>query len=283
LIFDGDEAGLRALRKSIVALEDKGLEAKAVALPSGKDPADMLKGPGIDELIQEPIEGFHFLLRNAQSRHNTAAPSGKEAILKELLPLLRSVHSAVKRDAYMRVVAETLGVSVESVRRDYEGGMRRRVPRRENRKGTLSDDLYLMIAVSGNLEYFSVVRNDLSVDDLKDPRARDFYLAMEECFREERTDLDCLLAEIKEESLKKLLFGKLASDEFAINPEKIIRDTLFLIKRRSLFEKREVITSRLRKAEKEEPWRIKDLLEEKMLLDDQIEELKVMKDVRTTR
>ena len=139
-----------------------------------------------------------------------------------------------------------------------------------------------MIAVAINLQYFSEVRNVLAPDDLRNDSARLMFLTLEECFREDNQSTDCVIDRLDDESLKRLIYEKIASEEFSINADRIVFDSVNQIRQRNLLERREKVASQLRQSEKNEPWRVKDLLEEKMLLDDQIEELKVMRDVRYT-
>ena len=296
LLFDSDEAGIRALIKSIVLLENFGLASDVVALPAGQDPADLLIENRQDSqalmsvLLKSSKDGFEYLLDHSLSRHNTHSPGGKEKVMQDMIPFLRSVGSDVKREGYMQLIGDALDVRIESVWADYRAQVRRESPRGLTRqpvqsptyKETLPVDLYLMIAVAINLQYFSEVRNLLAPDDLKNDSARDLFLTLEECFRESNETTDCVIDRIDDDSLKRLLYEKMASEEFSINTDRVVFDSINQIRQRNLLERREQVASQLRQSEKKEPWRVKDLLEEKMLLDDQIEELKVMRDVRYT-
>ncbi len=296
LLFDSDEAGIRALIKSIVLLENFGLSSGIVSLPEGQDPADLLIEYSRDsqsltsELLKSSKDGFEYLLDLSLSRHNTHSPGGKEKVMQDMIPFLRSVASDVKREGYMQLIGEALDVRIESVWADYRAQAKRESTRSLRRqsvqsttyKETLPVDLYLMIAVAINLQYFSEVRNLLAPDDLKDDLARDLFLALEECFRESNQTTDCVIDRLDDESLKQLIYEKMALEEFSINADRVVFDSVNQIRQRSLLERREQVASQLRQSEKSEPWRVKDLLEEKMLLDDQIEELKVMRDVRYT-
>ncbi len=296
LLFDNDEAGVRALKKSIVLLERFELAAGVAALPEGEDPADILtakKSLFMKSLLESPEDGFKYLLNHVLSRHNSDSPTGKEQVMRDMIPFLGSVGSDVKREGYMQIIAETLGVEFGSVRRDYGAMVRRESPQQWTRQRSqqrtahssdeaLSIDLYLMIAVVINLQYFPVVRNVLTADDMKADSARHLFLTLEECYRESNQTLECLFDRIDDESLKSLIYEKMASEEFSINADRIVFDSVNQIRQRNLLKQREKIASQIKQSEKNEPWRVKDLLEEKMLLDDQIEELKVMRDVRYT-
>ena len=296
LLFDSDEAGVRALTKSIVLLEKFGLASSVAMLPEGEDPADILTGKNtssMKSLLESPEDGFEYLLNHALSRHNSDSPTGKEEVMRDMIPFLESVGSDVKREGYMQLIAEALGVEIGSVSRDYVAAVRRESPQQWARQRpqqrtphapdeALSVDLYLMIAVAINLQYFSVVRKMLTSDDLNAESARLLFLTLEECYRESKQTRECLFDRLDDESLKQAIYERMASEEFSINADRVIFDSVNQIQQRNLLKRREQIASQLKQSEKDEPWRVKDLLEKKMLLDDQIEELKVMRDVRHT-
>jgi len=290
LLFDSDEAGVRALTKSIVLLEKFELASSVAILPEGEDPADILTAKNsspMSSLLENSIDGFDYLLNHALSRHNSDSPTGKEEVMRDMIPFLESVGSDVKREGYMQIIAESLGVEIESVSHDYSAVVRRESSRQRTRQQTqqpspprpahsldeaLSVDLYLMIAVAINLQYFSVIRKMLTSDDLHVESARQLFLTLEECFREDNQTMECLFDRLDDDSLKRVVYEKMASEEFSINADRVVFDSVNRIRRRNLLKQREQIASRLKQSEKDEPWRVKDLLEEKMLLDDQIEE-----------
>ncbi len=285
LLFDGDDAGTRAARRSIELFEGLDMPCKIAVLPRGKDPADIMRSDGpasIDDLAARSVGGFQLLLEKALTDNDTTNPTGKQAIVSELTPFLRSVSSSVRREGYFQLLAEALDVSAQAVERDFLTGSRstHNPQSAQTPKSELTVDLFLMIAIAANLDYFSEIRLSLDCNDLEDQRARLLYLSMEDCFRKENLGLDCVLEDLADESLKTLLLEKISSDEFSINQELLVFDAMRQIKSRALREQRRQVASLLRKSERDEPWRTKDLLEEIMVIDGQIEELKVTRNVR---
>jgi DNA primase len=171
-------------------------------------------------------------------------------------------------------------VRSDLLRGTERSGTRNDSHRRTEAQGT-SADLFFILAVAVNREYFQEVRNTVSVDDLEDPRARSYYVALEECFRQgERTE-EALLRRLEDESLRELLLEKTASGEFSMNPERLIRDGLREIRRRSLEKRRRVLVSALAKKDQDGS-KLKELLGEKMYLDEELQRLlrKVVVDER---
>jgi len=99
---------------------------------------------------------------------------------------------------------------------------------------------------------------------------------LEECLREDKKSLESLLEKVDNEILKNLIIEKNSSGEFTLNVKKIIFDGIFRIKKRYVSKRRIEILNLLKKYEKNESWKMKDLLIEKKILDTEYEELKVI-------
>ena len=137
----------------------------------------------------------------------------------------------------------------------------------------ISVDLFFILAVAVNREHFQGVRNTVAVDDLEDPRARTLFVALEECFRQGETTEEALIRRLEDEDLKSLLLEKSASGEFSLSPERLIQDGLREIRRRSLEKRRRALVSVLSRARDQDPGKLKELLGEKMYLDEELQKL----------
>jgi DNA primase len=280
LLFDTDEAGIRAAERTILICEQQDLPAEIVLLQSGKDPAEILEKEGPEALkksLVSTITSFQFYLSTARSKHDPGTPDGKRAVIRHLASYLKSVDSQVKRDGYIRLLAEDLGVDFESARSDLLRGTERSITRNDSHHRAevlgISADVFFMLAVAVNREYFQEVRNTIAVDDLEDQRARAYFVALEECYRQGESTEEALLRRLDDDSLKGLLLEKTASGEFTISPERLIRDGLREIRRRSLEKRRRSLVSALSRARDENPGKLRELLSEKMYLDEELQKL----------
>jgi len=280
LLFDTDEAGIRAAERTIVICEQQDLATEVVRLARGSDPADILEKEGPEALKQKlksTINSFQFYLGTAHSKFDSRTPDGKRAVIRHLSPYLISLDSQVKRDGYFRLVAEDLGVDFESVRSDLLRGAERSITRSNSHRAAevqgISADLFFLLAVAVNREFFPEVRKTVVVDDLEDLGARKYFVALEECYRQGETTEEALLRRLEDEELRDLLLGKTASGEFTINPEGLIRDGLREIRRRSLEKRRRSVVSALTRSKDQDPRKLKELLAEKMYLDEELQKL----------
>ena len=138
-----------------------------------------------------------------------------------------------------------------------------------------------MLAVAANRQMFASVRGEVDPEELKDERAKSIYVALEECYRREDLDTGSLLRRLDAE-VRGIVMESLASREFEENAEPLVREAVRRFKQQSLMTRRERLTAAVRRCEREEPDRVKDLLIEKMILDREIEKLRLSSDVGST-
>ncbi len=283
IVFDGDEAGIKASMKAVHICELAGIKAKVAILPMGNDPADILKKDGpeaLHNILKSTINNFDYLLDKAIEDKNPEAPEGKEAILKDLMPFLEGIDSQVRREGMIRKLSEVLSVEYRSIETDLKrlgrrtGSAQRSEKRQEE---TISKELYLMLATAVNQKQFSYVRDKLNLEDFLDNRAKVLYIALEENFRNNGGVKPLVLEQIDDSDLQTILTGKMTSGEFNLNPENVIRQSVHEVKRESIIHSRKVIEKKLEQHRKqggssEEELR---LLSDKIFLDKESEKLRV--------
>lgn len=287
LLFDCDDAGVRAAERTILLCERQDLPTEVIRLQGKKDPAEILEKDGpqaLQKSLESTMSSFQFYLSTAHSKYDSRTPDGKRAVIRHLASYLTSLDSQVKREGYIRLLGEDLGVDFESVRSDLLRGTERSRIRDDSYQRSevqgISTDLFFILAVAVNREYFQEVRNTVAVDDLEDPRARTYYVALEECYRQgERTE-EALLRRLEDEPLRELFLEKTTSGEFTLNPERLIQDGQRQVRRRSLEKRRRLLISTLARAKEQDA--VKELLGEKMFLDEELQKLvrKVVVDER---
>ncbi len=284
LAFDGDEAGEKATLKAVEMLEREDEAIRVLELPAGLDPADIVlrDGPAaMKERLEGARECFPFLVEKALRRHDCSTAEGKEKILDFLFPFLAVLGSQVKADDYIRRLADAIGANETAVRTDFSRwreGRRMPAATREaaGAQKTVSAELFLMLAIATRQELFPMVRRGgITIADFEDTRARELFVALEESFRAEETSFDALLERIEDKSLRQTLMGKVASGEFDMNQERMVAESVRRIKLRALSRRRDMLPAEIGRLEQEktDPSRLKELLAEKMHLDDEFAKL----------
>ncbi len=132
LLYDGDEAGLRAAEKAAAAFLPEEIETRVAVLPIGSDPADVITAGGVEALrvhLDEGREAFDHVLAARMEAHDMQTVPGRTKAIEEALEVLSGVGNSIKRSLYVRRLADELGVPVD----DAAGRLAELVERRARR------------------------------------------------------------------------------------------------------------------------------------------------------
>jgi DNA primase len=117
LLFDGDEAGQRAMERSLAILLPEGLRVRAAALPREDDPDSLLRREGPEALvavIDAATPALEAVIRRAAAKSH-ATPWEKSDAVAQVAPLLALVADPVERGEYERQLALAVGVGADAV------------------------------------------------------------------------------------------------------------------------------------------------------------------------
>jgi len=109
LCFDGDEAGVKATRRSIEIFLDEKMDVRVVALESGHDPDTFVRERGREPFlakIDAAEPAIEWLARLAARENDIESPAGKAAYMNALLPALGRIESGVERAAWIPRIAQ---------------------------------------------------------------------------------------------------------------------------------------------------------------------------------
>jgi len=128
-IFDGDEAGLRAVRRSIPLFLAEGLEPRCVVLREDKDPDEVVQNRGIvglRKILTKAVPVIDFFLNDLQERYDLGGIQGRNLALEESLPILREIADSKERDYLIERFASRLRVREDRIKRLLGTFLRRR-------------------------------------------------------------------------------------------------------------------------------------------------------------
>jgi DNA primase len=98
-------------------------DVDVVRLPDGRDPDEVIRDDPAAwrAAIEQPQPIMEFLIDRAASRHDPATVPGRERLVAEVLPTLRTIGDPVRRDGYLQLLARRSGVEertlLEALRR----------------------------------------------------------------------------------------------------------------------------------------------------------------------
>ncbi|MEN8159740.1 MAG: DNA primase [Myxococcota bacterium] len=128
LLFDGDEAGQRAMLRALEAMLPVGLRVRAAALPGGVDPDDFLRRDGAEalaRLVDEAPPALEIAIARAAAA-GCRTPWERSDAVAAVAPLLALVADPVERGEFGRRLALAVGADPEDVvaalRRERKGG-----------------------------------------------------------------------------------------------------------------------------------------------------------------
>ena len=107
LLFDGDEAGNRAVERSLEVLLPAGLRVKVAALPGGEDPDSFLtrRGDGaLRALVDSARDAVDFVIQQAADA-GCATPAQKADVVNRVVPLVALIPDPVERVEHARRLA----------------------------------------------------------------------------------------------------------------------------------------------------------------------------------
>ena len=128
LAYDSDEAGQRAAHRAMGIFAKVGLDVRILQMQGAKDPDEYIKKFGAEkfrQLVKNSRTGFEFKLQSVLSRHDLNIPDEKIKAAAELCSIISKVYSSAEREVYIHAVAERLGLSEDSLRKDVESAIRR--------------------------------------------------------------------------------------------------------------------------------------------------------------
>ncbi len=135
LLFDGDDAGMKAAHRATKTLLSFDIIPKIVLLPDGMDPDDFIDNSGVDaleEVINNALFALDFFIANRLDikQNEMRGDPGASKEVYELFSLVESIDDPIKKASYVQKIAERLQLKEEAVweawekfRRDKKGDM----------------------------------------------------------------------------------------------------------------------------------------------------------------
>jgi len=157
LVFDSDEAGIKASLRNLENVLRKGFETKICLLPAGFDPDKFVDEYGMDafkKVMGKSVDFLDFVLAVESRRNDVNTPKGKSSIAREAMKLISLIPDGIEKSEYIRILSRKIDLK-ESLIESYMPDTRETADVPETEKKSFSpnahaENLLLEILLSGN-------------------------------------------------------------------------------------------------------------------------------------
>ena len=248
LLFDGDDAGRKAVREAYGVLSKAGLSAQVVTLPPGADPDSFLREHGEQSLrsriVSAPTIIEHLIDDAAASAEPN--PHARAAAIAKLGPILAKVESPIERGLYVERVARKFGViDVDLVKRELRRGLSRGGDRTPVRRDAAQQTIATPVSQLQSKLISLLIDHPTLIDDdtmeklgrlLTSPDLRAiFYSILRMVDKQGSLNATALLDELQHSPLRPWLEAKLAVQEHSLEEaRRLLDEGLPLLERKAI-------------------------------------------------
>lgn len=127
-VFDGDEAGLRAVKRSIPLFLAEGIEPRCLILTEDKDPDEAVNRIGVDGfrgLLDKAVSMIDFLLESIAAQYDVNTLQGRNLALEECIPVFKEIADSKERDYLIERFSFGLKIKEDRLRKMFRSGFSR--------------------------------------------------------------------------------------------------------------------------------------------------------------
>ena len=123
LLYDSDDAGVRAALRAIPILREAGITSRVVSLKPHKDPDEFIKALGGEEFekrLERAMDSFIFRIHMAQKEFTMEEPQGQNRFFERCAQMLLELSDELERNLYIEAIVKDYrgyGISVEDLRK----------------------------------------------------------------------------------------------------------------------------------------------------------------------
>ena len=124
LLYDSDEAGIRAALRAIPILREAGVNSGVVSLKPYKDPDEFIKNLGaeaFEERLGQAMDSFMFRVSIAEGEFPMEEPQGQNRFFERCAQMLLELNDELERNLYIEAIVKKYrgryGISSEDLRK----------------------------------------------------------------------------------------------------------------------------------------------------------------------
>ena len=123
LLYDSDDAGVRAALRAIPILREAGVTSRVVNLKPHKDPDEFIKALGAEEFekrLEQAMDSFLFRVSMAQKEFSMEDPQGQNRFFERCAQMLLELSDELERNLYIEAIVRdyrSYGITAESLKK----------------------------------------------------------------------------------------------------------------------------------------------------------------------
>lgn len=123
LLYDSDEAGVKAALRAIPILREAGVNSRVVNLRPHKDPDEFIKTEGaeaFEKRLEAAMDSFMFRVSIAAGEFPMEEPQGQNRFFDRCAQYLLELSDELERNLYIEAIVKEYrryGISVENLRK----------------------------------------------------------------------------------------------------------------------------------------------------------------------
>lgn len=233
VVFDGDEAGRKALKRSVSLFLKGEVEMKVIVLPEGYDPDTYIQSFGVEgwqEMMHHAQPAVEYYVDEVMKAAHDM--QGERAALKEAMDFVRLLPSAAERHLFIRRIAQRLNLDERLLAREVVSsaasaqGLERRGAQERDKGGDPLELKLLSFMLEGGV-YLERAKQAQVTQLLADDRLKGLVSEIEDHHRQgKEVDPISITASLEAALRDRLLKWVLGRDPGDPNREREFADTI---------------------------------------------------------
>jgi DNA primase len=261
-LFDADPAGIQASLRSLPLFLEEEVSGKTILLPKGEDPDSFLRKGKAEELergVAEAVPLIDFFFEHLMKTYDPKSIDGKVKIAEEGVALVGKIPDGIRKDFYLRTLAERLDLKESLLHEMARPSSKRRARVEEElKKPSLemsfpkSEEMMVRLMIQ-HPEWMAIISREGILQEFESPHLRKMAEHLMSLYQKKgRLDISEALGSI-EEGLKGKLreFSLEESGLEGTDQEKVLRDCIQKIRKKKLRKDEGDLLKRIKEAEKQ--------------------------------
>ncbi len=253
IIYDSDEAGVKAALRAIPMLRAAGLHTRVVNLSPHKDPDEFMQAESLEafeDRLEEAENSFLYEVRMLQRNYDLSDPQGRTDFFHQVAARLLEFEDEIARNSYLETLARTYHIQAnlleESVKKLALKGVglpERKEPqetasqRRKGENGVEKAQKLMLTWLANYPELFPTLEKYLTLEDFVTPLYREVARMLKEQYEAGKVEQAQIINHF-EDSQQQTAVAALFHEQIRLETEeegrKALRDVLCNMKESSL-------------------------------------------------